>query len=162
MSNRKRSLRFRSLVALFGVVLTWFVVVHAQELQLGNVTYARAAAPTLRMPVTRSARFFRGVGGVAFSAVAVGLPSLYVHSLQYDASAPDGQRLVVAVGPRGGPIQKVRGNIYAWQLVPIARYALDENGSAVTRRQVETVVSFENYNADSPRSGCHKSATPPQ
>jgi hypothetical protein len=132
MSNRKRSLRFRSFVASFGLVLTWFVVVHAQELQLGNVTYARAAAPTLRMPVTSSARFFRGVGGVAFSAVAVGTPSLYVHSLQYDAAAPDGQRLVVGVGPRGGPTQKVRGKIYDWQLVPVARYALDENGSAVT------------------------------
>lgn len=132
MSSRKRTLKVRSFVASVCLALSWILIVHAQELQLGNVTYSRAAAPTLRMPVTASAGFFRGVGGVAFSAVAIGPPNLVVQSLRYDPAALDGKRLVIDVGPAGGSIQTVRGHIYDWQLVPIARYALDENGSAVT------------------------------
>jgi hypothetical protein len=102
------------------------------ELQLGNQTYSRASAPALRMPVTRSARFFRGVGGVAFSAVAQGQRGQIVTALRYDPAAADGQRLVISVREKDGSTQTARGHIYDWQLVPTAEYALDENGSAVT------------------------------
>ena len=66
-------------------------------LQLGSMTYARAAAPALSMPVTSGVRFFTSVGGVAFSSVARGEQGLVVSGLRYDASAPDGQRLVVSL-----------------------------------------------------------------
>lgn len=100
-------------------------------LQLGQMSYSRAQAPLLRMPVTTSVRFFRGVGGVAFSAVAEGESGLKVVGLKYDAAAADGDRLLIALESSAGPVS-VRGRIYDWQLVPIARFALDENGSAMT------------------------------
>jgi hypothetical protein len=120
---------------LFAIVLANLptLVGFAQEqLQLGNMTYSRAEAPALRMPVTRSIRFFRGVGGVAFSAVAQGDGGLAVAGLRYDGSARDGQRLAITLRSRSGSLVTVRGDIHDWQLVPTARYARDENGSAVT------------------------------
>ncbi len=101
-------------------------------LQLGDMSYSRAQAPALRMPVTTSVRFFRGVGGVAFSAVAEGENGLKVVGLRYDPSAADGDRLVVSVeSPSEGRVA-LRAQIYDWELVPIARFAQDENGSAMT------------------------------
>src|SRR5438105_4476457 len=73
-----------------------------------------------------------GVRGVAFSAVARGEQGLVVSGLRYDASAPDGQRLVVSLRGTDGATTVVRGRIYDWQLVPVARFANDDNGSAVT------------------------------
>ena len=122
-----------SVLLAAGLVLLPVLVGYAQgELQLGNQSYTRAAAPALRMPVTRSVRFFRGVGGVAFSAVAKGQLGRVVTELRYDPTALDGQRLVIVTSSPNGTPTTVRGAIYDWQLVPIANYANDENGSAVT------------------------------
>jgi hypothetical protein len=85
----------------------------------------------LRQPVNFSTRFFRGVGGVAFNAVAEGQNGDVVLGMRYDPSAPDGSRLVVTVS-QGGRSQAVRAFIHDWALVPIARFAQDENGSAMT------------------------------
>jgi hypothetical protein len=112
--------------------LPTLVALAQSELQLGNQTYSRASAPALRMPVTRTARFFRGVGGVAFSAVAQGQAGQVVTALRYDPTAADGQRLLVTIRSQDGSAHTARGRIYDWQLVPTAEYALDENGSAVT------------------------------
>lgn len=117
------------LVALAGLLPS---LLAQSQLQLGNQTYSRAAAPPLRMPVTRSARFFRGVGGVAFSAVAQGQGGQVVDALRYDSTAADGQRLQVTVRSKDGSTHTARGGLYDWQLVPTAEFALDENGSAVT------------------------------
>jgi hypothetical protein len=129
--------RVRKFVAFFAVVaaiatLPMLVALAQGELQLGTQTYSRASAPALRMPVTTSGRFFRGVGGVAFGAVAQGQGGQLVTALRYDPAAADGQRLVITVRSKDGSTQTARGRIYDWQLVPTAQYALDENGSAVT------------------------------
>lgn len=129
--------RVRRIGAWFAVVaalatLPMLVALAQGELQLGTQTYSRASAPALRMPVTTSARFFRGVGGVAFGAVAQGQGGQVVTALRYDPAAADGQRLEITVQSKDGSTQTIRGRIYDWQLVPTAQYALDENGSAVT------------------------------
>jgi hypothetical protein len=100
-------------------------------LQLGDMSYARAEAPYLRMPVSSAPRFFRGVGGVAFSAVAEGVDGMQVTSLKYDSAAADGRRLLIEL-QRGPQKFTARPLIFDWQLVPIARFAKDENGSAMT------------------------------
>jgi hypothetical protein len=134
MAGQTRSQRRYALGFLaFALIVSSLLGLGAQEmLQLGNMTYARAAAPSLAIPVSRGARFFRGVGGVAFNAVARGEGGLQVQSLRYDAGAPDGQRLVVNVVAPGGAPQTARGGLYDWELVPIARFAADANGSAMT------------------------------
>ncbi len=119
-------------VAIVAVLLSTFVGLAQGGLELGGLAYSRAAAPALRMPVTRSAGFFSRVGGVAFSAVANGEDGLFVSGLRYEASAADGQRLAVTLRRPDGTTLTVRPHIFDWQLVPIARYAMDENGSAVT------------------------------
>jgi len=120
--------------AIFSIVLLGSMALNVWAvalLQLGDMSYARAEAPYLRMPVSSAPRFFRGVGGVAFSAVAEGVDGLQVTSLRYDAAAADGRRLVVEL-QRGPQKFSVRPSIFDWQLVPIARFAKDENGSAMT------------------------------
>src|SRR2546423_8161850 len=90
--------RFRSsFLVLLLALLASFAVFAQDSLQLGDMSYSRAPAPHLRQPVTRSAAFFRGVGGIAFHAVAQGEGGLSVTRLAYDAAAPDGQRLIVHV-----------------------------------------------------------------
>jgi hypothetical protein len=122
-----------SVVLLAALTALSSVVGLAQgQLQLGGQSYSRAAARSLAVPVTGSVSFFRGVGGVAFSAVAEGQSGQVVTSLRYDPTAADGERLIVAVRAKDGSTQSVRGQIYDWQLVPLAEYALDEHGSAVT------------------------------
>ena len=84
------------------------------------------------MPVTRSVRFFRGVGGVAFSAVAKGQLGQAVTELRYDPTAPD----------RAAPgdlhqLPKWLDHHRARRHLRLAigadrRIADDENGSAVT------------------------------
>ena len=114
------------------VTLPTLIGVAQERLQLGGMTYSRAAAAPLSMPVTMSRAFFRGVGGVAFNAVAQGQAGLTVRALRYEASAPDGQRLVIDAQAVDGTRLTVRGHIYDWELLPTARFALDDNGLAVT------------------------------
>ena len=114
------------------VTLPTLIGVAQERLQLGGMTYSRAAAAPLSMPVTMSRAFFRGVGGVAFNAVAQGQAGLAVRALRYEASAPDGQRLVIDAQAVDGTRLTVRGHIYDWELLPTARFALDDNGLAVT------------------------------
>lgn len=106
---------------------------HAQtQLQLGEFSYSRAPAPHLRIPVSVRPSFFRAVGGVAFDAVAVGKDGLEISKLQYDSERPDGSRLVVSVKEPDGDIQQVITSIYDWQLLPTARFADSDTGSAMT------------------------------
>jgi hypothetical protein len=128
------TLTLRRCAAILSIVLLGSVALSAWAqalLQLGDMSYARVEAPYLRMPVSSAPRFFRGVGGVAFSAVAEGVDGLQVTSLKYDATAADGRRLLVEL-QRGPQKFTVRPSIFDWQLVPIARFAKDENGSAMT------------------------------
>lgn len=128
VTRMKRGAMFAGAVTF----LLFAVVCFAQDmLQLGQMSYSRAEAPSLRMPVTSSTRFFRSVGGVAFNAVAEGENGLKVVGLKYDVAAPDGERLLISLESGAGTMS-VRGRIHDWQLVPIARFALDENGSAMT------------------------------
>lgn len=127
-----RTTRARALIACAIGLVAFVASAIAQEmLQLGQQSYSRAAAPALRMPVTRSAGFFIKVGGVAFDAVAEGENGLKVVGLKYDAAAPDGDRLLITLESNTGRTT-VKGWLHDWQLVPIARFAKDENGSAMT------------------------------
>lgn len=123
--------RSRSAVVVILLLASLAVLAGAQELQLGRMTFSRAEAAPLRMPVTGSSSFFRRVGGVAFRTVAEGQSHEVVSRLRYNAAAPDGQRLLIDI-QSGKSITPVHGDVYDWQLVPTARFALDENGSAVT------------------------------
>ncbi len=127
--------RFRTAAAcflLFIVAASWAAAQSYSAYSLGGVTYARSAAPALRVPVSVAHAFFRGVGGVAFSAVAESADGGAVTALGYDGSRPDGQRLLVTVQGFDGNAQTVAAGIFDWQLVPIARFAADVNGSAMT------------------------------
>ena len=128
--------RFRlRIVSLSLAILTLLPnsLVFSQELfQLGNLSYARTPAPLLRTAVTRAPGFFRAVGGVAFEGVARGKDGIVVEDLKYDSRRPDGQRLVVNVRRPNGTTSSLSTNIFDWQLVPIARFANSDQGSAVT------------------------------
>lgn len=121
----------RAMAMLSAIALLLSSLPALAQLSLGDMTYSRAVAPVLRQPVNFSPRFFRGVGGVAFNAVADGDGGMFVQSIRYDASAPDGDRLVVTVS-QGGQTRTARGRVHDWILVPTARFANDENGSAMT------------------------------
>lgn len=121
----------RSMLLGLALAIAAMLALAQEMLQLGSLTYARVDAPYLRMPVSTAPRFFRRVGGVAFAAVAEGNDGLTVTDLRYDAAAPDGSRLVVSLQRRDQRYQ-VRAPLFDWELVPIARFAKDENGSAMT------------------------------
>lgn len=121
----------RTFAIIFSLVFAVALALAQEMLQLGSMSYARAEAPHLRMAVSTSPRFFRMVGGVAFSAIAEGSDDLHVTGLRYDPSAADGSRLLVTVQRRDQAMQ-VRPLIFDWELIPIARFARDENGSAMT------------------------------
>lgn len=66
-------------------------------------------------PVSRSSVFFRAIGGVAFEAVAVSERGLAVSKLTYDATKPDGQRLLVTLKNIQRQNVAAVADIYDWQ-----------------------------------------------
>lgn len=127
----RRSLLIASSCIAFLLLPLAAIAQFSGALQLGDVSYSRAPAKTLRQPVNFSPKFFRGVGGVAFNAVAEGEGGIVVQGLRYEPSAADGDRLVITIA-QGGGTRAVRGRIHDWAMIPIARFAADENGSAMT------------------------------
>lgn len=113
-----------------------FIILSSQfslaEIQLGNMSYGRINAPNLMRTASRGATFFRGVGGVAFEAVAKGEDGLKVTNLRYDSKAVDGDRLKLTISGKDGEFTNITGNIYDWQLVPIARFANTSYIAAMT------------------------------
>jgi hypothetical protein len=129
---RRHSIRaIATAFAVLGLAFAATFALAQEMLQLGSMTYARAEAPYLRMPVSTSHSFFRKVGGVAFSAVAEGNDGLLVTDLRYDSAVADGSRLVMTLRRRDQSFQ-IRAPLFDWELIPIARFARDENGSAMT------------------------------
>jgi hypothetical protein len=128
MPTRQRYSR----LGLFGLLL-WVAVAQAQQyLQLGAHSYSRAPAPALQMGVSRGTAFFLAVGGVAFESVATGRDGIKVASLGYDATRNDCDRLLIGIKQPNGTVRNARAHICDWQLVPIARFAESDNGSAMT------------------------------
>lgn len=132
MQSKLKKLRGKITVLMTIVLLLTFGKLSYAELQLGNMSYGRIATPNLTRTVSRGASFFRGVGGVAFEAIAKGEDGLIVSGLGYNAKATDGRRLEVVLRDVTGKIYKTIGNIYDWQLVPVARFANSPYGSAMT------------------------------
>ena len=113
------------------LILNIFTV-SAASLQLGNMSYARAPAATLTRPASRSAGFFRAVGGVAFEAIAIGKGDTFVYDMEYDSSKPDGSRLIVSIADKQGEKRKITADIYDWELGPISEFSNSNNESAMT------------------------------
>ena len=125
--------QYKSKVVTWILLLLFVVSAHAQSLlQLGELSYSRAPAPHLRKAVTLSPSFFRAVGGVAFNTTAEGRDGLIVTGLKYSPALKDGARLVVTIKKPGVKERHVASQIYDWQLVPIARFAESDDGSAMT------------------------------
>ena len=101
-------------------------------LQLGNMSYGRVSTPHLVRTVSRSASFFRGVGGVAFEAVAIGKDGLVVTNLIYNANMSDGKRLEIHLHNSQNKLFKINADIYDWQFIPIAKFSDSKYGSAMT------------------------------
>jgi hypothetical protein len=106
-------------------------------LDLGGISWATAPARPLTAITFSSspvafARFARAVGGVAFTTVAQGKDGLTVIALAYDSAQRDGSRLKVTLSDRGGSRRTVTGQIFDWQLVPLARFVRSGGEGAVT------------------------------
>jgi len=155
----------RLLTTLF-VVLLIGIFVQAQ-LRLGSITFDYPPAQPLVNPTHLSKglvsyRFCTSVGGVAFGAIAKADRGQTLSEISYDPGQPDGHRLKVTVSQPDGSKVVVRGGLYDWQLVPIARFAagdehscftlfgqlMDEAQTEAHRRQGHEIVNYHPAFAD--------------
>jgi hypothetical protein len=122
----------KKLVNFFAAVGLLLTVPLSAQIAIGQYTLARMAAPPLRASIGAggfTAGFLRGVGGVAFKETAHPVPGSSALSveLQYVPLLPDGQRVVAIIDG-----QRVRVNLYDWQLQPIARFANSDEHAVFT------------------------------
>ncbi|MHB8765900.1 MAG: hypothetical protein ACYDA8_16415 [Deferrisomatales bacterium] len=137
MRNDCTRQRLKWLLPFLLVALVFAPQIGKTALALANYTFAYAPAKQLRNPThlsrgLRSYGYVGSVGGVAFGGLAVGEGGQKVAGLSYDPSRPDGQRLRVTVTSPQGKEQTVVASIYDWQLVPIARFAREEQHASFT------------------------------
>ena len=104
----------------------------AIALELGNATFEYPEAEPLAISRDSGPSFLRLTGGIAFANVAEGRDGIVVSRLRYDPALPDGSRLIVTVALPGGSTQEVSGALFDWELVPVARHALDTKDAAFT------------------------------
>lgn len=102
------------------------------QVQLGNMSYGHVPTPNLARTVSMGASFFRGVGGVAFEAIATGEDGLIVSNLTYNPKIVDGKRLEVTLKNKQGKTITVNADIYDWQFIPVAKFANSIYGAAMT------------------------------
>jgi len=127
--------RFTSRVKLPAILLASVVLLLptlAQALELGRISMVRKSAPALMQTVNSSPRFFRAVGGVAFSQVATPRDGLRVLDLDYTPAQPDGRRLRVRLRTKDGKTVTVAPSLPDWQLLPLVRFAASKYESCVT------------------------------
>jgi len=118
------------------VVAVLTLLCSASLADLGRIKFVNTPTASLEattMPLAKAVRtraFVGRIGGVAFDGVASpSLPgSVEDLELSYDASRPDGERLLVRINDG----EAVTAPIHDWQLVPIARVAESGIWSCVT------------------------------
>lgn len=122
---------FKKILTFFVSVSLLVTTLSSAALQLGNMSYGHAPAPTLLKVVTRGSGFFQAVGGVAFEAVAIPHKGIVVNDITYNGNLNDGNRLKILLTKNGKDIE-VSTDIYDWALVPIANFSDSKYGSAMT------------------------------
>lgn len=124
--------RLKALVVAALVVAAVCTAPPAAALVLGNAIFESAPAKPLEINRDAGPAFLRQTGGIAFANMAEGRDGIEVSALRYDPTAPDGRRLVITIKRPAGSPHVVRGALYDWELVPVARYAADKNDAAFT------------------------------
>lgn len=115
------------------LLLVWSSLVFGQAMmQLGPFSFTNAAAPNFRQVVNSSPRFFRGTGGVAFSATAEGEAGQSIESIKYHFDRPDGKRIVTTIKSKQGELVDVTLDLYDWEFKPIYEFSDSKYGAAMT------------------------------
>lgn len=119
------------------LILTGFFYTAAHALELGKTSLMYMPAEALSSVTFSTAHssfraFAMAVGGVAFTTTASSIDGSSIKQLRYDASAPDGSRLIAQMRRPDGTVGGYTISVPDWIQIPLARYVASGSDGAVT------------------------------